>query len=280
MITSFKLFEYRNQLELPFDGKHPLHDKPVHVHILDLIEDLSKECKTKPKDYFSEDDNISSHWKDNYEDGKRMYIDYSDEYPYSAASNMFNEYPPKEKDNRGYYTEEFLKELEEDEGIIDYKYSEELDDILTQKGLDILDNNIMDICFEDDLNEYDVEWILKQNQDDDRLIDIWRAVSYDKDDKLDVYQSAKRHSGVGLYWSYEESAAEPHGGSYDNTFVLHGKVKPEYVNWSNTIHKSAWNLKEEKEVELNEDAEVLIYKITEYKGDKELPLKKEIVVEV
>jgi hypothetical protein len=73
------------------------------------------------------------------------------------------------------------------------------------------------------------------------------------------------------------NGAEPHGGSYFNTFILHGLVKPEYLNWVNTIYKSAYGLNDEKEIEILEGMPILINKITEYRSNRQI-LNKELIV--
>jgi hypothetical protein len=45
------IYEWRNQLEIPFDNKHPLHDKPVHQHVLDVLHAL--DIKENPNSYKS-----------------------------------------------------------------------------------------------------------------------------------------------------------------------------------------------------------------------------------
>jgi hypothetical protein len=62
-----KINEYRNQLIIPFNGKNPLHDKPTHFHIVDALEELSKESKEKPEEYFSNNYNIEKHCQKSYE---------------------------------------------------------------------------------------------------------------------------------------------------------------------------------------------------------------------
>ena len=83
-----------------------------------------------------------------------------------------------------------------------------------------------------------------------------------------------------------EDGADPHWGTYNDWFILHGLIKPEYINWINTISKSAYSLNYEKEIEINEKSPILINKISQYKSTfvkndgsyKDKKLKKQLVV--
>jgi len=122
--------------------------------------------------------------------------------------------------------------------------------------------------------------ILIDEQDENGLIPIYRAVSYSKGGFVDAYTKFKNFNGVGLFWSYKEEGAEPHSGSREDCYVLYGKIKPENINWDATVYKSAWNLNYEKEVEVEGGSPILIYKITKYGSDEGITLKKPLVVSV
>jgi len=197
-----------------------------------------------------------------------------------ASEFMFDEYPPLE--NQDLYDEDIIKTAKEfkenNENYLCYEYIDNLYQNLTIKGEEKYYDEILKKCFDYELEEYDICNSLET--DEYGLIDIWRAICFDKKrEHKDLYETIMRYGGVGVYWSYDEGAAEPHGGSYNNTYILHGKVKPEYVNWVGTLYKSAYNLKNEREIELKEDAEVLIHKITNLKN-KKIPIKNEIIVPV
>jgi len=65
------------------------------------------------------------------------------------------------------------------------------------------------------------------------------------------YMNDVTESGVGVYWSYAEDGAEAHSGqSYYNEIILTCSVEPEDIEWENTLHKSLYDLSDEKEIEL------------------------------
>lgn len=276
-----KINEYRGQLTIPFDSKHPLHDKPIHFHVVDALEELSNKTKEKPDKYYSDDTNIKKYCEDAYEQALENYKNL-DEEPYMAAKYMFYYYPPLE--NQELYNKDIIEDAKqaEHQDELYYEYIDILEENLTKKGEKIYYDKILQKCFDYELEEYDICNSIKL--DEDGLINVWRAISYDPDDHKkdkDLYELIMDYGGVGVYWSYDEKEAESHCGSYcENTYLLHGKVKPEYVNWVGTLYKSAYNLKQEREIELKEGTEILIYKITLYTNDKEIPLKNEIVVPV
>jgi hypothetical protein len=116
---------------------------------------------------------------------------------------------------------------------------------------------------------------------------IYRAITYQKTQKddygffddRDEFENALDHRGVGIYWSWVEEGAEPHGGGYGETYVLYGKIKPEFVNWKSTIYKNAWEyMNGEKEIETKQNVSVLIYKIKKYPSGGEINLNPAIIV--
>lgn len=95
----------------------------------------------------------------------------------------------------------------------------------------------------------------------------------------DEFENAIEHRGVGMYWSWAEEGAVPHSGGYGNTFILYGKIRPEFVEWETTIYKNAWEyMNDEKEIEVKQGISVLIYKIRPYRQGGELNLNPPIIV--
>jgi hypothetical protein len=76
--------------------------------------------------------------------------------------------------------------------------------------------------------------------------------------------------GVGIYWAYIPEGAESHGAmSYENEIILKAIVEPSDVNWEQTLHKSLWSLKDEKEIELLEGTSI---EITQFKLNSNHPI--------
>ena len=72
----YKINEFRNQLEIPFDNKHPLYDKPPHIHLIDRLEDISNELKIKPENYSSNwnEYDIEKIWNNNLDSAFEIYL--------------------------------------------------------------------------------------------------------------------------------------------------------------------------------------------------------------
>lgn len=263
------LNEYRNQLQIPFDGKHPLHDKDAHIHIIDsllhmgyMVDDVSKYSPSRT--------HINSFITDDVEDeAMRRYIHETDRLTPVATDLFYYIYPPDE--NPEYYIDEDIKYLDPENITLD----------LTPEGIDVLEKDILPRAYEEE-RKTDIEGQLQDNQDEHGLINIWRAIEYHRNDKYkDEFEFATDYKGVGIYWTYNEENAQPYWNQGDGKlFILHGKVKPEDINYEETVFKSVYDLKDEEEVVIKSGEYVLIYKITDYKSGKEVNLEKPIVVPV
>jgi hypothetical protein len=270
----FKINEFRNQMEIPFDNKHPIYDKPSHVHIIDRLEEISDEIKIKPEKYKSNwnYNDINSVWEKNLDSAFNIFITTAnDQYDSEMAIIFLNKYDII--DNKELFNDEINNYIVEnpdcDSGDIINNFNlyydlpeyinsnnEELEKINIEIYREIFDNRL-------DLT-------------DDGLIPIYRAVAFNSDG--DIYSELKKqYSGVGIYWSYDLKFAESHWGSLNNIFILHGMIKLDYINWQQTIFKSAWYCNNEKEIEVEENVPILINKITEYRSNKQI-LNKELVV--
>lgn len=106
---------------------------------------------------------------------------------------------------------------------------------------------------------------------EERLSDaIWKITPLFKGDTLRVYRvitapadwtpSADRHPGI--YWSWDESAAEAHWGNHDGNNVnwqMAADVKAADINWPVTLMMNASpSYEDEKEIRLNEHTPVEI----------------------
>lgn len=274
--------EYRNQLEIPFDDKHPLHDKPTHVHIVDSLLALSN--KKKSPELYTSTANIKKLWDDNVDNGFKVYKSNDDIDIYLYTETFIKKYPPTEFEQ--YYTSSFVKEF--DDFDLDSIDDATAYNILSQKGqLEMFSDEFMRIMFDTALKNSNVLEVITKNINNNGLLPIWRAISYQRGEfsevtgrYKDVYEVAVEHNGIGIYWTFVQSKAHAYWSKkIGEQFVIHAYVKPEYINWPLTIFKSAWDKNNEKEIEVKENVEVLIYKVTDESGVV-IPLKKELVVKV
>lgn len=261
---SFVLNEKRAQLNIPFDGTDE-HGKMHHDHILDAFEDTQV---MKPEQYKSSADvdklihDAIPHAIKGLEGGTD--IDWSNQISSQITTFVYNNL----KDSPEYWKPEFFEENDieigqedEDSMFDDDMYSNAAEAMtisdLTEEGKEAWDEFFMEQVNDDVWSMQDtVEDSIKEN---DGLISVWRAITYTKGSYDDVYDEIIKghHGGVGIYWSWEADAAEAHWGeSNGKLFVLHGQVRPEDVNWSNSIAKTVYDLKEEKELEMNPTAAI------------------------
>lgn len=97
-------------------------------------------------------------------------------------------------------------------------------------------------------------------------------------DKYSIMASKSEYSGIGIYWSWDKEAAEPHWG-YDQgeEILLIGKITEDSINVEQTLLQnmslSDW---EEKEITLLDNAKVKIIGV-EY-NDKEYMFNNGVVV--
>lgn len=276
--------EYRKQLEIPFNNKHPLHDKPVHQHIHDVLLDLGKECDYEK--FIPQSDISDGFTKENIDKAREMFVEYDTDYPQEVADIIAQKYPYSE------YPELYSEDVEEDfesqyVGADNVLWSEDLHEYLSDKGIELADKLLRNEVFDEFLDMNDIKYYLENSTDEYGLVDIYRAISYHKTYdgdiiKADEYENAIKYGGVGIYWTWDLGSAEPHSsGNYSNSYILHAKVKPEDINYPNTIYKAVYNLRDEQEVELNEDAKVLVYAISNYHDTKKIKnFKKPICVNV
>lgn len=275
--------EYRNQLELPFGGKHPLHDKPTHVHVLDALMELSiKDLGIN--DYNSNDnkDSISKYWNENIQKAFNTYKNSFDKDFSEYLTVFYNTYPPAEYP--AYYSDyvvDTMKNTANIDTLINTLSKQGISSLFTylssEGQIKIRSDAFTQTMFDKYLQESNVENILKESLTSNGLIPIWRAVAYSKEGGIDTYENTIAYCGVGVYWSYTQEDATVYDGNGGETYILHGLVKPENIQWEQTVFKSAWDKSYEKEVELEEGSEVLIYKITTI-DNKVLPLKTSILV--
>lgn len=90
---------------------------------------------------------------------------------------------------------------------------------------------------------------------------VWRAVSLN----MDAEHPLSINDGVGLYWSYDEGGAEAHGASeYGGSFVnvvLEAYVPLRNINWEQTIYKTLYGLRYEREIEVIDNRKIYLKRI-------------------
>jgi 2'-5' RNA ligase len=92
----------------------------------------------------------------------------------------------------------------------------------------------------------------------DGTIDIWRRIKVD-DIWVNHLLQAGKH--LGIYWSWDERAAEAHWGdtAKNSNALIKSSIKEEYIDWKNTIHANM-------DLSLGEDEkEIRLFKNTSLK---------------
>jgi len=278
MITKYKeFFEQRNQLEIPFDNKHPLHDKPDYVHIKDALLEIGKEFNIN--DYNTNQDfwkNFNNE-KNQLEAKKEYYENILDGDYEFLQRNFLDEYPIYNNAELYKVTEEQLEEIENENQYDSIPIDFEDQDLLTEKGKKVYEGFKYNEHFEFLLNDSDI--FSADFIDDYGLLTLYRAVTFGKSNAKDIYETIISYGKVGIFWSYIEDVAEAHNSSGDgDTWILEAKVRPECVNYENTIHKTAYSLRDECEIELLEDSKILITDIQHMSVNYSIPLKNPILV--
>lgn len=299
-IVSFDefVFEDRNQLELPFHkkkgAKASIHDKPIHVHVLNALQDMSV---MKAERYNSVGNPVDS-WDAAFEDAFQMMMssdqDWEDKYTYRFVYkyDVFN-------DTDKVYSKKFIKDNEFDKSEnydhnnISDAMQKDIDAALTPKGRKVWMTCVRD-QFTEELNQTSaLSTMYKSYEKDPKgLIDVWRAVDYvledaDKDEDgkkfKDMYDKmTKMYKWAGMYWTWDHDAAQTYWGSNNSKkvpLILCGKVAVQDVDWVETVYKNGYYLNEEKEVRIKDGGKVLIYAMKMATDNyKELEMENPVVV--
>ena len=132
--------------------------------------------------------------------------------------------------------------------------------------------------------EYEMKFRFEEKQDEfDRLfsqgggkITLYRAM---KVTKSWVKSLTKPNAKLGIYWSYEEDAAEPHwgyGGKTSEDVLLQTSVTKDQVDWEGTYYAnlSPSTGEEEKEMRLKEGVKIRLEGL--WLNNNEINLNKKI----
>lgn len=263
-IASYLLFEQRQQLELPFDGKDPIHDKPVHVHLTDALEDLHDERVSRK--YYSDEYRIDKTLEKQYMEAAVSIIDSGISSDREAAYDWYYEFFDSfnidwsdQDELSEYFTDDFARRIVEDEMELDEVCTELADDenllgSIKDRWRDFAEDQVSYLC-QDMLDAVNTSI----NDSEDGLIEVWRAIDVGDGSYDDAYQNiVEGYGGLGIYWAWNQDAAEAHWGVDGKPFVLHGMLRPQDVDWKQTVYKNAYSLRDECEIETNKDAYVQI----------------------
>jgi len=111
----------------------------------------------------------------------------------------------------------------------------------------------------------EAEWEI-QNKIHDGRITLWRCITAPRDWKPDP----SRHPGI--YWSWDEQAADAHWGSFNNgqiKWMIEGSISEHDVDWLQTLAMNAQpSYQEEREVRIKEGADVKILRVYPQKNNR------------
>ena len=274
IFTYEELSEKRSQLELPFDGNHPTHGKPAHVHVLDALEDLH--VRGMSESNYKSNGATESEIKNNMSGAVKWLLDESAEvsgigdwyFEFFAGLNVDFE----DADELGTvfkldFLSDMLKEVDPDlYDISTYVKDSEADDMFTDEYKEHWEG------FAKDHAEYlasDAVDAINDSFSENGLVEVWRSVVYSK--KIDqtgegfddIYSAiVDGFGGVGIFWSWDENAAEAHWG-YSNDpgkkeLVLHGMLRTQDIDWVETLYLNMYGLRDEKEVRTAQKARVML----------------------
>jgi tRNA nucleotidyltransferase/poly(A) polymerase/2'-5' RNA ligase len=95
---------------------------------------------------------------------------------------------------------------------------------------------------------------ITNNLKPDGTIDIWRRITIDDEENRWISHLADAGKHLGIYWSWDERAAEAHWGNsaHNNDALIKSSIKEEYIDWRNTLYANMdMSLgEEEKEITL------------------------------
>lgn len=262
------LFEDRNQLVLPFDGRDPLHGKDNFEHYIDWLESIGKYGRLPNANH-----TVEEYYNKYFYQGFNQFDNESDNYG-DLAQYFYENFPPEKYANYYEYPEN-----------IESEYDVDINE-LTQDGYAALENISLEY-FKDRLSDHDFPNSIEVN--DRGLILIYRALqvpklvgSYSNNHINDYYTKLHKNydTNVGAYWAWNIAGADTYNAAYspgDEHIVVYGLVDPKNINWEVSIMKNAYSLNNEMELELDYNAPVEIYQILNGKN-KKFPLQNSIIV--
>ena len=283
MITKFQQFnEYRNQLEIPFDDKHPLHDKPEHVDIVDamITMNISKKYPNFDDKNFYDYSYYFHHFK------KEAFEKWLEVESEGGGINLIHNFFYNNSDytDEEIYIQEAISKLDfdnmdEDEIIIElcdnvYKY-------LTKEGLE----EYKEFSWNTFLEEIeDNLWGIEENIDENGFLPIYRAMELNKSRSYDDTRSktflydTMTESNIGNCWTYDDNMSFAKNNLSSVYYTFEGLISIDDINWVQTICRSGWTLKDEEEVYIDHGKPIKLVGIKNPDG-KELKLPQGIIIE-
>lgn len=253
--------EDRQQLTLPFKEKK-YKGKSVHGHIEDALADLQTMEYEQYRSHKKLDDVIN----ESYEVALEKVFGNGNTKDYDVVDylvDFFTEYDITATEE--YYSKKFVdkcKEYLEDNdynSIIELATASNLqDEVLTKEGWDAFMELSRDKFDESVAMMIDaVRYSSSKNVKG--LFDIWRTVDYKAGIDNDLYNViVNKYKGVGVYWTWDEDQAQSYWGEGGHKITLHGQVSIDNVDWVETLRKNAYSLKEEKEIKIKDNGDVMI----------------------
>jgi len=159
------------------------------------------------------------------------------------------------------------------EEILLYSYAEE-------HGLDpdiLIKNDFIESVefkkwglYELELKFYEIQNKFNYEIIEEDMIPIWRMISAKKHWLYHLENEGKR---LGIYWTWDKAAAEPHWG-YDSNiskFLIESEVHAKHINWIQTIKANMHpSYEEEKEITLYKNTPLNIISIEKDGGELDI----------
>lgn len=288
MIKNFHLFEKQLQL---FD--FPKTDKDIVNHVITshktkpyinkgkkLMDEFNKWTdreimNRRVYDYILHDLNTESpDFTDIMVNNQDVFFDYIRKNPKKITGEDWWKGGKWEKENEKDTVELVIKEIEGD-----YDWYYHIDNYIDCDGLipfivKSLKGNFINVIDTEYLN--DLESAIYKSKDPYRL-QIYRAITLPKN-----LEELENYDGVGIFWTYDLDKAEAYSSKYDREFILEGWVYTNGINWDETIYKTIYGLKEEREVQLFNNTPIELTKVEmksfyddfPYKGEEFERIKK------
>jgi len=174
-------------------------------------------------------------------------------------AKFVNEAHLRDIDPKDVITKEFFNKIDKDVYVYAYRL-EELDD-----DESLSDDEIMSSQPFKDWIEYEIAHTLitiydklSDNINSDGTITIWRRMMVN----ASWLQNLKPGNRIGIYWSFDRRAAEPHWGYNDDKkdimVLLEASIKEEHIDWLQSLRANVYPYEEEKEITLFKNTPIIL----------------------
>lgn len=280
-----RLFEYHTQLNIPFKGDTPNYDfKENWENYRDFLEEIGQYGKLPSSGY---DEREIKHYCMEWglEEAFDFFLSFEDDNDGEAETAVLSEFLHNFSsfdDLKGIMFDEYIELLKEvtKNGVFDVFEDEnprEIDEFLYKVRLrNNVDNIALSILTEQGQNmyldvakEYYMESFGYYGFPDNLIVNNRGLIycereinipnAFDRTDNTDNYNYYKilklNYSGLGNCWSWKQGGGfaynlEPFGID-DTLLLLKGWVDPKSVNWTNTVYRNGYTMKEEREIYIN-----------------------------